>query len=349
MSSPTVFEKLIEACKGRNKLRFTMYLNRLYRENALPSDIHGQTVAHYCYRYGYIEGVERMLKYGLDTHQTNSNNSFPIHLACEHNQTDMIKWHLLHNNREEEYQLPDKLSSFLPAMWLVCSGNFALMKEFHARGYIDPDHETFYRKNTIFTLAVQMGQAEIAWYLWQNGLQGRYGFFKERRRKASLIADIIGLVRFPEKTFQFMEKMGLMHLFLNDIKEEDHDGGSVVMCCIKFARVEAFACLVKRGLARPSVEYDMFRELTSDEVGLFVERLEREDKHFYIFLSTFLFGTLAVPRFPDLKKKVCPARKVAMASLSNDVYRLIADFVGIAYGRPLLYLREAAAFIRTML
>jgi hypothetical protein len=288
-----------------------------------------------------------MLKYGLDTHKTNSNDSFPIHLACEQNQTAMIKWHLQHNNRDEEYLLPDKLSSFVPVMWLVCSGNFELLKEFHARGYIDPDHETFYRKNTIFTLAVQMGQGEIAWYLWQNGLQGRDGFFKERRRRASLIADIIGLVKFPEKTFQFMEKMGLMHLFLNDIQEEDHDGGSVVMCSIKFVRVEAFFCLVKRGLARPSVEYDMFRELTPGEVGLFVERLEREDKNFSIFFSTFLFGTLVVSKSLEVDKKQYLARKVGMASLGNDLNRTIADFAGISYGLPLFYMREAAAFIRT--
>ena len=340
--SPSIFKNLVAACKSRNKERFVANVKLLQEnDNVSLADAYGDTVAHHCYKHGYLEGVEFLLECGLTTHLRNSMEAAPLHYACQYDHTEMIQWHLERNSLEEEYSSIDYASGFTPAMWLVSNGNLRTLERFAALGYADPNQATSYRKNTMFTLAIQHAQPEIAWFLWKNGLQGDHGIDQPRLNGSSIARDIIVYTKEPARMFRLMEKLGKLHMLREDMEEE---GISSLMYCIEMKRFDAFVCMVKYGFARPCGEYDVVRNFESGDVlESFMKKIREEIGRYLDFVNGFLIGTIVLPTSP--KKKW--VRRCGLRALESGNNRLIADFAGIPYGIVLMYLREAHAFLET--
>jgi hypothetical protein len=345
--SPVIFRLLIESCKRRNEARFYQHLSVLYFDHAMPRDGDGNTVAHYCYQHGYIDGVRFLLEAGYETHATNIMNETPLVMACRDDQREMIAWHLEFNSKDYEYEMQDNYSAYTPSMWLLANGNLEQLRTFAERGFINADAETKYRRNSHFTLAIQSGRPEVALFLLKNGLQGKDGLDK-KRRSDSIVLDICALLRSPESMFAFMDKLGKTDMLSKDVKEGS--GVSPVMFCIEQCRFQAFVSLVKRGFARPSFELDMFRDVDRKDFRFFVLALEAEISLFDHFLRGFLSATISVHSTKRGADEANASSKQvgALQRLPAGVNQIIAEFAAVPYGRTLLYLNETLEYIETV-
>jgi ankyrin repeat protein len=349
MNSPRHFRDLIEACKNKNRELFYSSMERLYTKGSttIPEHTFGNSPLHYCYEHGYIEGVQMLMAAGHNAHLSNRVGETPLHAACEHRQYDLVRWHLDNNSLDSDYEVLDLRSGYSPSMWLVSNGNLALFQEFLIRGYVNIELESSFRKNTHFTLAIQMGHADIVWFLWKNGLQGKLGVFQQRN-ESILIHDVLRGVKHPERIFNVLKKIGCFEAMITDINTNEV---SPLEFCIKNKRTKAFAYIVKEGLARPSTDLDVFRNITSHDRKEFIDELLLEISKYQNFVQGFLPITAVIVRSDgsgNFKTLVCKTKKLlTLQRFTAGINEVIASFAGVPYGKVLVYLKETVALIES--
>ena len=340
MSSPVIFTRIIEACKTRNKQCFSALLDVLLEDSLCPKEhSQGNTVAHYCYTYGYIEGVEELIDRGLRpmTHSTNNLNQTPLHVACEHQQYDMVFWHIELNHSDSDYRLQDSRSGYTPSMWLVTHGHYSLLETFAKRGYINPNVVSTYRLNTHFTLAIQKNQPEVVRLLYNYGLCGPYGVLQERNN-GSLHKDFVLAADEPERMFSVMKNIGCL---LPMFSAHSANYGETLALCIMKNKTKMFVCMVLEGFARPNEMLELFAYSSHAQRCLFVEALEERVQVY----NDFVRGFLALTVRSGLPKK--SKAHHLLERFQPGINQQIADYAGVAYGRTLLYLYESIAFIES--
>ena len=310
----------------------------LYENEEYPVHIQGNTPAHYCYEFGFIEGVEMLLREKHPTHELNSLDQTPIHLACEHNHEKLIDWHFEHNEKREDYAICDYRSGFTPSMTVVAGGNLSLLKKFVAKGYVDANIESRFRKNTHFTLAFQTNHFNVALFLWKCNLQGKNGIYQKRLHGPSLLEEILALPKSYKNLITVLSNIGAFDLLHTNIK-----GESPLRLCIGMMRPDFYACLVELGFARAEKPYDLdilFAYLPHNKRNKFLEVMRQKIQKNTMFVRCFLCLTT---QFQPVLKKL--KHKSALRFFNSDLNRTIASFAGIPYGITLTYLKENLALI----
>ena len=345
--SSVMYALLKSACKSRNRKSFLLHLRILYYDDANPRDAEGNTVAHLCYLYNYIDGVCMLMEEGIETHMLNFKNETPLHIACEKNYDSLVRWHLDNNSKEEDYRAKDNRSSYTPSMWLVMNGNVPLLQRFAERGYVDPEAETNYRRNTHFTLAFQMDRVEVARFLYDHGLQGKHGLNKPRRGGISLACDIVHYSKTPSKTFDLLDQWGKLDIML----AVDESGKTPLAYCVDEFRKNTLICMVKRGFARPNTEINcsLYAAMSELERSLLRDLLWSEIDTWELFLRGFLSLTIRLPSQEKKNEKKQSFRNDELIrSLDCGTNKLVADFVGVTYGEKLMYVKELIVFLQSI-
>jgi hypothetical protein len=338
-SKPLFFRLLIEACKRHDKKKFISHMHVLHADGVVPRDGDGNTTAHYCYKYNYVEGVKLLMENGHDTHLLNRNSDSPLNLAVYNKHYDLVRWHLDHNSKEVEYSIKDILYEYTPSMWLVHHGEMALLHEFVRRGYVDPDAEqSFFFRDSHFTLAIQEEHFEIALYLLKNGLQGRNGL--ARIQKLFIERQLLCKMSRPEEMLRFLDKIGMAHIVATETVENGvippltwfinryrfHTKVMVFLALAKRGYIKAY--MLRQIISTQNVEY---RDLCSLKEVLSVEVQIYEN-----FKSGFLPLTAKVH---DLPRRRIETAKTLLESFDAGINQLVADFVGVPYGEILTHMK----------
>ena len=305
---------------------------------AVPRDGDGNTTAHYCYKYNYVLGVKLLLDNGHDTHLVNNNNDTPLNLACFYKNYDLVRWHLDYNSKEEEYRTKDVLYEYTPSMWLAHHGEMALLQEFVRRGYVDPDAEqSFFFRDSHFTLAIQEERLDIALYLWKNGLQGRNGL--ARIQKLFIDRHLLCNPRRPEELLRFLDQIGMAHILATGTPEN----GMVtpLQVFIKKYRLHCnatmFVSLAKRGYLQPHMlrEIMSYQHLEERDYRSLKEALSIEVRSYENFKKGFLPLTV---RAENVTKRRNASAKALLERFDAGINQLVADFGGVPYGNRLTHI-----------
>jgi hypothetical protein len=300
--------------------------------------VQGNTIAHYCYEYGFLEGIKFLLSIGQHdlTHKVNDQNQTPLHLACENGHYDIVEWQLHHNDNTADYVIQDNVSGYTLSLWLVTYGKVALLHEFMKRGYINDDLLTKHRSNTHFTLAIQKNQPEVVSFLYRNGLMGRHGI--HHVRDGAILAAEILTIKKPQIMFNVLKHLNL-NLFSDIYINRDY----LLRSCIEKKCSEMFVCFVLEGWARPTTsDLHVFEDLTSDQRGYFIDALRQPISKYLEFVDGFLLLTVQTS-----SQNKCSHKQDLLRRLPSHVNQNIAHYLGIRYGIDLLYLYESIAFIES--
>ena len=335
-----IFCKLITACKEKNRRSFYVNMVELYKNEEFPTHTNDNTAAHYCYEFGFIEGVELLLATEHPTHELNSLDQTPIHLACEYDHEELVRWHVEHNEKKEDYSVCDHRSGFTPSMFIVSNGNLSLLKLFVSKGYVDANIESRFRKNTHFTLAFQTNHFDVAIFLWKNNLQGKNGIHQKRLHGPSLLEEILALPKSYKHLIRLLSTIGAIDMLHTNIK-----GESPLRLCIRMTRSDFYASMVELGFARAEKRCDL-------EVLFAYMPPNIRNKFLYILRRKIQKNTTFVRCFLPLTTQFQPASKMfkaesALRDFNPDLNRTIASFAGVPYGRTLAYLKENLALIET--
>lgn len=331
-SKPLFFRLLIEACKRSDDKKFVSHMHVLHEDGLVPRDGDGNTTAHYCYKYNYMTGVQLLLEKGHDTHLLNRNRDSPLNLAIYYKHYDLVRWHLDNNSEKEEYRIQDVLYEYTPSMWLVHHGEMALLQEFVRRGHMDPDAEqSFFFRDSHFTLAIQEEHLDIALYFLENGLQGRNGL--ARIQKLFIDRQLLCNTKRPEELLRFLDKIGMAHIIATETPENGNF--TPLKGFLKRYRLHAnvmvFLALTKRGYINPWMLHEIisnqwleYRENRSLKVVLSMEERTYEN-----FKRGFLPLTVKVE--DQCKRRVASS----LQAFDAGINQLIADFAGVSYGNIL--------------
>jgi hypothetical protein len=331
-SSPELYRTIIKACRDHDTERFRSFIEMLHMKKNLKLDTYvtGNTIAHYCYEYGFIEGAEILNSLGdkNTTHAVNSLNETPLHIACEYQQYDMVRWHLEHNDRPEDYKVGDHRSGYTPSMWLVTYGNVPLLHSFAQRNYIDKDHRTTFSRNTHFTLAICKNQPDVVLYLFKHGL-----IAENIRPESSVIKELIMGNRDPRRMLNVLKRINM----LTEVDLDAHVGYYIMN-----EKVTVFVYLVREGLIRNTDDLLVFQNMRDAHVQLFIDGIDTELKLYDNFVRGFLVATVQTYSQQDFTRK-----HRLLHSFTPNINQSIAEYADVPYGSALTQLRTMFDFINS--
>ena len=212
------------------------------------------------------------------------------------------------------------------------------MQEFVRRGYVDPDAEqSFFFRDSHFKLAIQEERLDIALYLWKNGLQGRNSS-PAQIQKLFIDRHLLCKVKRPEEMLRFLDKIGMAHIVATETAE--NGTFTPLKAFIRKYRLYTnaimFVSLARRGLIDPYMlrEIMSFQYVEYRDYRVLKEALLVECHSFENFKQGFL--PLTVKVVPEgMPKRRATNAKTLLEAFDAEINRIVADFVGVPYGKVL--------------